>query len=78
MSNITIKRAGELLSSIFEILWDKPDGLTAREVLSRIPHITKLTEDELKTITQYQHATLRKDRTHRNNSHCPGGMAGKG
>jgi restriction system protein len=47
MSNITIKRAGELLRSIFEILWDKPDGLTAREVLSRIPLVTKLTEDEL-------------------------------
>src|SRR6266540_4200144 len=47
MSNITIKRAGELLRSIFEILWDKSDGLTAREVLSRIPHVTKLTEDEL-------------------------------
>jgi restriction system protein len=48
MSNITIKRAGELLRSIFEILWDKPDGLTAREVLSRIPLVTKLTEDELR------------------------------
>ena len=48
MSNITIKRAGELLRSIFEILWDKQDGLTAREVLSRIPHVTKLTEDELR------------------------------
>jgi restriction system protein len=48
MSNITIKRASELLRSVFEILWDKPDGLTAREVLSRIPQVTKLTEDELK------------------------------
>lgn len=48
MTNITIKRAGELLRSIFEILWDKPDGLTAREVLSRIPHVSKLTEDELR------------------------------
>jgi restriction system protein len=48
MSNITIKRASELLRSVFEILWDKPDGLTAREVLLRIPQVTKLTEDELK------------------------------
>ena len=47
MSNITVKRAGELLRSVFEILWDKPDGLTAREVLSRIPHVTKLTKEEL-------------------------------
>jgi len=48
MSNVTIKRAGELLRSIFEILWDKPDGLSAREVLLRIPHVTELIEDELK------------------------------
>jgi len=48
MSNITIKRASELLRSVFEILWDKPNGLTAREVLLRIPQVTKLTEDELK------------------------------
>ena len=47
MSNITIQRAGELLRSIFEILWDKSDGLTAREVVSHIPQVTKLTEDEL-------------------------------
>jgi restriction system protein len=48
MSNITIKRASELLRSVFEILWDKPGGLTAREVLLRIPQVIKLTEDELK------------------------------
>jgi len=48
MSKITLQRAGELLRSIFEILWNIPEGLTAREVLSQIPHVTKLTEDELK------------------------------
>ena len=48
MSNMTIRRAGELLRCVFEILWDKPDGLTAREVLSHIPHVAQLTEDELK------------------------------
>ncbi len=48
MSNITIKRAGELLRGVFEILWDKPEGLTARDVLSRIPQVTKLSEDEVK------------------------------
>jgi len=51
MSNITIKRAGELLRGIFEILWDKPDGLTAREVLSRIPQVVKLTEEEISLST---------------------------
>lgn len=50
MSNTTTKRTGELLRSVFEILWDKPDGLTAREVLSQIPYITQLTEDELKPL----------------------------
>lgn len=48
MSSITIKRAGDLLRSVIEVLWDKSDGLTAREVLSRIPHFIKLTEDELR------------------------------
>lgn len=35
------------MRSIFEILWDKPDGLTAREVLAFIPEVAKLTEEEL-------------------------------
>lgn len=48
MSNITMKRAGELLRSVFEILWDKPEGLTAKEVLSLIPDFAKLTEEELR------------------------------
>mgnify|MGYP001447624412 CR=1 FL=1 len=48
MSSVTIKRVGELLRSVFEILWNKPDGLTAKEVLSLIPKTTPLTEDELK------------------------------
>ncbi|MBI5950791.1 MAG: restriction endonuclease [Chloroflexi bacterium] len=48
MTNITVKRAGELLRSVFEILWDKPDGLPAREILLHIPHVTKLTDEELK------------------------------
>jgi len=48
MSNLTIKRVGELLRSVFEILWDKPDGLTAKEVLSLIPITNQLTEDELR------------------------------
>ena len=48
MSNITMKRAGELLRSVFEILWDKSEGLTAKEVLALIPDFAKLTEEELK------------------------------
>lgn len=47
MSNITTKRAGELLRSVFEILWEKTEGLSAKEVLALIPNFTKLTEEEL-------------------------------
>ncbi|MBI5354086.1 MAG: restriction endonuclease [Chloroflexi bacterium] len=48
MANITIKRVGELLRSVFEILWNKPDGLTAKEVFALLPKTIPLTEDELK------------------------------
>jgi restriction system protein len=48
MSSISMKRAGELLRSVFKILWDKPEGLTAKEVLSLIPKVVRLTEDELR------------------------------
>ncbi|MCC7119731.1 MAG: restriction endonuclease [Anaerolineales bacterium] len=48
MSNLTTKRAGELLRSVFEILWDKNEGLTAKEVLALIPNFTKLTAEELR------------------------------
>ncbi len=47
MSKVTIKRVGELMRSVFEILWNKPEGLTAKEVLSLIPKTTQLFEDEL-------------------------------
>jgi restriction system protein len=47
MPNVAIQKAGELARSVFEILWDKPEGLTARAVLAQIPRVTKLTEDDL-------------------------------
>lgn len=47
MSNTTTQRAGELLRSVFEILWDKNEGLTAKEVLALVPNFTKLTAEEL-------------------------------
>ena len=48
MQTIPIHRAHELLRSVFEILWNKPYGLTAREVISRVPQVTKLSTDELR------------------------------
>ncbi len=47
MSDITLQRVGELLRGVFEILWNKPDGLGAREVLKQLPEIIPLTEHEL-------------------------------
>ena len=47
MSDITLQRVGELLRGVFEILWNKPEGLTAKEVLRQIPETIKLTEYEL-------------------------------
>jgi len=46
MPNITIERAGELSRSVFEILWNHPAGLKAQDVLTQIPRIAKLTEEE--------------------------------
>lgn len=61
MDTITVKRAGELLRSIFEILWKHPDGLATKEILLRIPQVIRLTEEELSIspntgIPQYEKA----------------------
>jgi restriction system protein len=48
MPTVTAKRVGELLRSVFEILWNKPDGMQAKEVLSLIPKTIQLTEEELR------------------------------
>lgn len=55
MSDITLQRVGELLRGVFEILWNKPEGLTAKEVLRQIPEIIKLSEYEL-SISPSTHA----------------------
>ena len=47
MSDITLQRVGELLRGVFEILWNKPEGLSAKEVLRQIPETINLTEHEL-------------------------------
>jgi restriction system protein len=46
MANITARRTGELLRKVFDLLWDKPDGLPAREVLDSVGKTTKLTDYE--------------------------------
>jgi restriction system protein len=46
MSKVTISRIGELLRSVFELLWNKPEGLPAREIIAFLPEITPLTDYE--------------------------------
>ena len=46
MADITLNRIGELLRSVLELLWSKPEGMPAREVLAFLPEITQLTESE--------------------------------
>jgi len=47
MAQITLHRVGELLRIVFELLWDKPDGLPAKDIFALIPELTQLTEYEL-------------------------------
>lgn len=46
MAEITVERVGELIRSLFELLWYKPDGLLTKEIFPLIPEITALTEFE--------------------------------
>jgi restriction system protein len=46
MAEITVQRVGELIRSVFEILWHKPEGLSARDIISLIPETTSLSESE--------------------------------
>lgn len=46
MANVTKRRTGEFLRKIFDYLWNKPEGLPAREALECIPQSINLTEYE--------------------------------
>jgi restriction system protein len=46
MADITSQRTGQFLRVIFELLWNKEDGLPAKEVLERIPRMVPLTDYE--------------------------------
>lgn len=46
MSEITKRRTGELLRGVFQILAPHPDGLPAREVLSRMEQVVPPTPFE--------------------------------
>jgi restriction system protein len=46
MADVTLSRIGELLRSVLELLWNKPEGMAAKDVLAYLPQITELTEYE--------------------------------
>ncbi len=46
MPEVTLSRIGELLRSVFELLWNRPEGLPAREIMAFLPEITPLSEFE--------------------------------
>ena len=46
MSDISLQRVGEFVRTVFELLWHRPDGMPAKEVLAFIPEIIQLTENE--------------------------------
>jgi len=46
MADITPQRTGEFLRYVFELLWDKVDGMPAREVLAAIPNVLPLSKYE--------------------------------
>lgn len=46
MADVTLNRIGELLRSVLELLWTRPEGMPAREILAYLPEITTLTEYE--------------------------------
>jgi restriction system protein len=46
MSNISVRRLGELQRGVFKILLDHPDGLLAKEVIGRMPHLVPPTDFE--------------------------------
>ncbi len=47
MAEITPGRIGEFLRIVFDLLWNKPEGLPAAEIFRQIPQATSLTEYEL-------------------------------
>jgi len=44
--DITPQRTGELLRIVFEMLWNKEDGMPAKEILATIPTVIALSEYE--------------------------------
>ena len=46
MANVSDKRSGEIIRKVFEVLIDNPDGMQAKEIISRVEKLLELTEFE--------------------------------
>lgn len=46
MAEETLERIGELLRSVLELLWNKPEGMPAKELLAYLPQVANLTDYE--------------------------------
>src|SRR4030042_6017218 len=46
MGEVTLGRIGELLRSVLELLWNKPEGMPAKELMAVLPQVADLTEHE--------------------------------
>jgi restriction system protein len=46
MAEVTLSRIGELLRSTLELLWNKPEGMPAKELMAYLPQVADLTEEE--------------------------------
>lgn len=46
MKNVTLTRVGELIRAVFELLWNRPEGMPARDLMTFVPEVISLTEYE--------------------------------
>jgi len=46
MADVTLDTIGEILRSMFELLWTKPEGMPAREILASMPEWPDLNDTE--------------------------------
>lgn len=44
MANITKSQMGEMSRILFNLLWDRPDGLPAKTILAHIPTATNVSK----------------------------------
>jgi len=46
MADVELGRIGELLRSVLELLWNKPEGMPAKDLIAYLPQVAQLTEYE--------------------------------